>query len=334
MDTRLKGRNFISLKDYSKEELERILDLAIDLKRKLYSGEPHNILAGKCLGMLFCSSSLRTRVAFETGITQLGGAAQYYAPDQLHLVKEGRLAESWEDTAKVLSRYIDGLMVRLFKISGYRSLEYGEAHAIVKTIANSAGIPVINGIDDMEHPTQVMADLMTLREKYGHDYHKKKVTISWVYDPKSIPPGIPHSLLAAGGKLGMNLTFVHPKGYELDPYYLDESRRMIEQTGGSIEILQNMDEAVQDADVIYAKGWKAVGKTTEEDSQMRASLKHWRIEKKHFDRAASGAIFMHAMPIEREVEVTSEVIDSPRSVIYDQAENRLHVVKSIMALTM
>ena len=334
MDTRLKGKHFISLKDYSKEELDRILDLAFDLKRKLYAGEPHLLLAGKCLGMLFCSPSLRTRVAFERGITQLGGTAQYYAPDQLHIVKGGRISESWEDTARVLSRYIDGLMVRLYTISGYRPLEYGEAHDIMKTLAASAGIPVINGIDDMEHPTQVMADIMTLREKFGHEYKKKKVTIFWVYNPRGIPPGIPHSLLAAGGKLGMRLTFAHPEGYDLDPNYLNESRRIAKQAGGSIEILNNIDEAVKDADVIYAKGWKAIGKTPDEDLEMRASLKHWRVEKKHFDKAATDAIFMHAMPIEREVEVTNEVIDSPRSVIYDQAENRLHVVKAIMALTM
>lgn len=334
MDTRLKGKDFITLRDYSKEELELILELAFDLKRKLYSREPHPLLAGKSLGMLFCNPSLRTRVAFETAMAQLGGHAQYYSPDTLHLVKEGKLSESWEDTAQVLSRYIDGLMVRIYAISGYRELRYGEARSILNTLAASAAIPVISGIDDQEHPTQVMADVMTLIQKFGSDYKKKKVALVWVANIRDVPPGIPHSLAIAGSKLGMKLTFARPQGFDLDPEYVDYSLKSAEQSGGSIEIVDSIDEAVKDADVIYAKGWGGIGQTHEDYQKARANLVHWRIEKKHLEQAAPGVVFMHAMPIVREIEVTNEVADSPHSIIYDQAENRLHVVKAIMSLIM
>lgn len=334
MDSRLKGRNFITLRDYTREELELILDLAFDLKRKLYSGEPHPLLAGKSLGMLFCSPSLRTRVAFETAMAQLGGHAQYYSPDSLHLVKGGKIAESWEDNAQVLSRYLDGLLVRLFTISGYRELRYGEARSIMNTLGANATIPVISGIDDQEHPTQVMADIMTLIQKFGRDFKEKKVALVWVASPTDIPAGIPHSLAIAGAKLGMRLTFAYPEGFDLDPEYINESIRLAEQSGGNIEVVNSIDDATKDADVIYAKGWGAIGKKHEDYQKSRLSLVHWCITNEHVVHAAPGAFFMHAMPIAREVDATNEVIDGPHSIIYDQAENRLHVVKAIMSLIM
>jgi len=334
VNTKLKGRDFITLMDYSKEDMETILQVALDLKSKVARREPHPLLAGKTLGMLFCSPSLRTRVAFETAMSQLGGHAQYYAPEQLHLVKDGKIRESWEHNAQVLSRYVDGLMVRLWTIAGFRPLRYGEARAIMNTIAANASIPVISGLDDMEHPTQVMADIMTLIEKFGPDYKKRKVALVWVRKASSIPPGIPHSLAIAGGSLGMRLTFAYPEGFDLDPEYMKTARRLAEQSGGSIEMVHNISEAVKDADVIYAKNWGAIRKTPEEDLRMRTSFEDWYVREEHFDHAAPSAIFMHAMPVDMDQEVTSEVANGPRSVIYDQAENRLHVVKAIMSLIM
>ncbi len=334
VDTRLKGRDFITLRDYSKEELELILELALDLKRKLYSREPHQLLPGKTLGMLFCSPSLRTRVAFETAMTQLGGHSQYYSPDSLHLVRSGKIAEAWEDNARVLSRFVDGLLVRLFTISDFRELKYGEARSIMNILAANASIPVISGLDDQEHPTQVMADLMTLVQKFGPDFTRKKVALVWVCSQSDIPAGIPQSLAIAGAKLGMNLTFAYPEGFDLDPEYMDEAKRLASQSGARLETINSIDDAVKGADVIYAKGWGAIGKTHDDYQKVRSSLVHWRIEQKHFKQAAPDACFMHAMPIARGVDATNEVIDGPHSIMYDQAENRLHVVKAILSLTM
>jgi ornithine carbamoyltransferase len=186
----------------------------------------------------------------------------------------------------------------------------------------------------MEHPTQVMADLMTIMEKFSLDYNKRKVALVWVCNPYGIPAGIPHSLAIAGGRLGMKLTFAYPEGFDLDPEYVSTGRELAKQSGGSIEVVHDVSEAVKDADVVYAKGWEAIGKTPDEDLKMRSAFQDWYIRQEHFEYAAPGAIFMHAMPIDREREVTSEVADGPRSVIYDQAENRLHVVKAIMSLIM
>lgn len=333
MNTKLRGKNFISLKDCSREDLETILHVGLDLKAKLATGERPSLLAGKTLGMLFCYASTRTRVAFETAMEQLGGHAQYYAPEHLQL---GAAKETWVDTAQVLSRFLDGIMIRLVKVPGIWDLKYGEAHSILNTMAENASVPVINACDDQEHPCQVMADLMTIRENFGQeDYKRKKVAIVWVCSKTgAAPPGIPHDMALVAGQLGMRLTIAYPEGFDLDPQYIDEGVKSAKRSGGSVEIVHNINEAVKDASVIYAKGWGAPFMAAEEDLERRKSLKHWRIENKHFDTAAEDAVFMNAMPIEREVDATSEVVDGPRSIIYDQAENRLHVQKAILSLIM
>jgi ornithine carbamoyltransferase len=331
MKTKLRGKDFISLKEYSKEELETILQLAFDLKVKLAGGELPALLKGKNLGMLFCAPSTRTRISFETGMSQLGGHAQYYQPEQLQLV---RLKEPWVDTAQVMSRYLDGLVVRIVTIPGVQEFKYGDAHEIVQTIADNAQMPVILASSDKEHPCQVMADIMTIIEKFGHDYKRRKISLIWVCNKEPITPGIPHSLALAGGALGMRLTYAYPEGYGLDPEYMDAAKRLAEKSGGSLELVHSIDEAAKDAAVIYAKGWGLIGKTTQEDLKTRESLRHWRITQDHMKAAAKDAVFMNAMPLEREREIASEVVDGPQSVIYDEAENRLHVEKAILSLIM
>lgn len=327
MNTKLRGRDFITLKGYSRDDLETILQLAFDLKVKLASGEPHPLLAGKSLGMLFSYASTRTRVSFETGMTQLSGHAQYYEPDQLQVG-----VESWKDTAETFSRYLDGLVVRMVSGPQVGELKYGEARGILNTLADHASIPIISACDDQGHPCQVMADIMTIIEKFGLDYKKKKVALVWVCSKKGINPGVPHDLSVASGLLGMKLTVACPKGYDPDPDYIDHARRYAEQSGGTIEIVHDIDEAVKDASVIYGRGWKAIGKTIDEDLNMREAFKNWRITQEHFNVAAPDAIFMNSMPVSRETDATSEVIDGPKSVIYDEAENRLHAQKAILAL--
>lgn len=329
MNTKLRGRDFITLKGYSKDDLETILQLAFDLKVKLASREPHPLLKDRSLGMLFSYASTRTRVSFETGMTQLGGHAQYYEPDQLQLG-----VESWKDTAETLSRYLDGLVIRMVSSPQVGELKYGEARGILNELAKYACIPVISACDDQGHPCQVMADIMTIIEKFGLDYRKRKVAQVWVCSKKGINPGVPHGLAVASGLLGMKLTIACPEGFDPDPEYIDYARQCAAQSGGTIEIVHNIDEAVKDASVIYGRGWKAIGKTVDEDLNMRKPFKDWRITQGHFNVATPDAIFMNSMPVSRETDATSEVIDGPRSVIYDEAENRLHAQKAIMALLM
>lgn len=329
MNTKLRGRDFINLGDYSRDDLETILSLAFALKIKLASGEPHTLLLGKSLGMLFTYASTRTRVSFETGMTQLGGHAQYYEPHQLQLG-----VESWEDTAGTLSRFLNGIVVRMVSGPQVREFKYGEARGVLNVLAQHSSVPVISACDDQGHPCQVMADVMTIIEKFGTDYRKKKVSLVWVCSKKGINPGVPHDLAAVAGALGMRLTVACPKGFEPDPKYIEHAKRCAAKSGGSIEIVDNIKEAVKDASVIYGRTWKAIGKTIDEDISMRKPYKDWRITQDHFNTAAPDAVFMNSMPVSRETDATPEVVDGPRSVIFDEAENRLHAQKAIMALLM
>ncbi len=333
----LRGKDFVDLRDYTAEDIETIMHVAFDLKARLAAGERSSLLANRTLGMLFCAASTRTRVGFETAMDQLGGHAQFYAPEHLQL---GGAKESWIDTTEVLARFVDGIMIRLSNIvgQGYDFLKYGESHAILQTMAKHSCVPIYNANDDTEHPTQVMADLMTFREKLGHeDYKKKKIALVWVCSKKGITPGIPHDMALVAGKLGMNLTIAHPEGFDLDPAYLNEGIRAAKLSGGTINIVHSIEEATKDASIVYAKGWGGPclpQMTAEEDQERRKSLKHWILGEEHFKNTTKGAIFMNAMPLTRDVDVTSEVVDGPRSVIYDQAENRLHAQKAILAVTM
>lgn len=335
----LRGKHFISLRDWNREELETCLELGIYLKTKYALGEPTRLLEGKTLGMLFADDSLRHRVSFEAGITQLGGHGQFLDPVKLHLVHS---KEPWDDTIHVMARYIDGLMLRLSRVpADVRDLtNYGAAHALHEEVCRIASapppvLPVISAYSDKEHPCQVMANVMTLIEKFGwQDFRKKKVAMVWGYSKLRFAPSCWNSMAIAAGTLGMNVTFASPKGFEFDPEYQKEALRLGGTSGARLEIVDNMEEAVKGADVIYVEPQSAIGKPLEESEKMRSELKHWQVRMEHFKMANPGAYFMHDMPIRREEEVTSEVADGPMSIIYDTAENSLHVQKAIMALTM
>ena len=333
MKTNLKGKDFIDMRDYSREELETILQLALELKLKVATGEPHPLLAGKNLGMLFADDSLRTRISFETGMSQLGGHAQYYTPEKLHLVHS---KETWADTAQVISRYLDGFVIRLSRVPPeVKDLtNYGAAQAMIKTIAENADIPVVNAYSDVEHPCQIMADIMTLMEKFGSDYRKRKVAVVWGYSKMRYTPAQSNSLSVVAGALGMNIVFAFPKGFHFDSEYEQMGRKLSQKAGGTFETVHNLNEAVKDADAIYVTPQMAIGKPLEEVDRMRSELKDWSVRSEHFKLAAPGAIFMHAMPVHRDEEAAAEVVDGPMSVMFDQAENRLHVQKAILSLIM
>jgi ornithine carbamoyltransferase len=326
MNTRLKGRDYIDLRNYSKEDFELILDLSFELKRKQLTGEPHRLCEGKELGMLFCNPSTRTRVTFETAMSHLGGHAQYYESHHLQLAKE-----SWVDTAHVMDRYLDGLVVRM-ENPQTPELPYGGYRNILLTLAENAKMPILSAIDDKEHPTLPPSDIMTMIEKFGPDYKKRKVALIWVCNRRPLSVGIPHSMAITGMTLGMNLTYAYPEGYDIDKEYFDDAMKCPKKSGGRLEIVHSIEEAVKDASVIYAKGWQALGKTIAEDAKMRESLLDWRIRLEHFKHAAPDCIFMTPMPVERVREADPEVVDGPMSVIYDEAENLLHTKKAILSL--
>ena len=322
----LRGRDFISLMDYSREELETILDVSLDLKRKLAMGEEAELLKNKTLAMVFANPSTRTRTSFEAAMTQLGGHAQFHTPQVMQIAHH----ETWIDTARVLDRYVEGIMIRMYGLE-----KYGMARDILNVMAEAADIPVFNALDDKEHPFQIMADLMTMIEKLGPNWREKKIVMSWAYSERVKSAGVPQTMAIAASLLGMNLTLAYPKKYDVDPDYMAFANKAAEQSGAKINVVNDVFEASKGADVIYAKSWGSFLMKPEEDQEYRKQFKNdWRISKKHFDLANKQAIFMHCLPADRNFEVTDEIIDGPMSVVYDEAENRLHTEKAILALSM
>lgn len=322
----IRNKDFISLMDYSKEELETIFEVAMDFKRKLAVGEPHDYLKNKTLAMIFANPSTRTRTSFEAAMTQLGGHAQFHTPEVMQIAHH----ETWVDTARVLDRYTEGIMIRMYGLE-----KYGQAREILRLMADNAEIPVFNALDDKEHPFQIVADIMTMMEKLGPDWKKKKVVMSWAYSGRVKSAGVPQTMAIAASLLGMNLTLAYPEKYDVDLDYMAFAKKEAEKSGAKIEIVHDIYDASKDADVIYAKSWGSFLMNKEEDTEYRKQFKEdWKISRKHFDLANKKAIFMHCLPADRNNEVTDEIIDGPMSVVYDEAENRLHTEKAILALAM
>lgn len=317
---KLKGRDFISLKDFTRAELEGLIALAAKMKA---GKDREAYLQNKYLGMLFSVASTRTRISFQVGAHQLGAHAEYYPSADLQLSNN----ESLQDTAAVMSRFLDAIIIRTYDMNAY-----GKGHSDILEMAQHADVPVINALDDKDHPCQVMADLLTLSEKFGKDYKKKKVVMAWGYTKRQKSLGVLHSMMSAGALLGMNLRFAYPKGYELDEEYVSFAKQALQDSGGTLELSNDLNEASEGADVIYVKNWKSLTMSKEEDAQYRDSIAdQWRLTAQHYERANPGALYMDCMPFVRGEQVTAEVADGKQSVIYDQAENRLHAQKAIMA---
>lgn len=308
MAVNLKGKSFISNNDISIEETYQIFDLSRILKQRQLTGEPHRLLEGKTLGMIFTKPSTRTRVSFETGIYQLGGMGMYFGPNDLQL---GR-SESISDTAKVLSRYLNGMMIRTFD------------HQDVIDLAKHASIPVINGLTDLLHPCQILADLFTILEK------KRKLQglkLAFIGDGNNVA----HSLLHGCSLLGMNISVASPSGYKPNKQIVNEALTNAKFMGSKVEIVDDPVKAVRNADVIYTDVWASMGQEKEAEERKKKFTKY-QVNSKLIMNAKEDYLFMHCLPAHRGDEVTNEVADSPNSVIFDEAENRLHVQKAIMAL--
>ncbi|MGG3507674.1 ornithine carbamoyltransferase [Paenibacillus sp. FSL W8-0187] len=306
----LKGRDMIELDEYSTEEIQFLLDSAIEIKRKQKNGEVYQPLKGKTIGLIFEKSSTRTRVSFEAGMFQLGGHALFLSKNDIQL---GR-GEPISDTAQVMSRYLDGLMIRTF------------GHDNVVNLAKYASIPVINGLSDMAHPCQVLADLQTVLEHKGK---LKGLKMAFIGDGNNMA----HSLLIGGAKMGMHVAVASPKGYEADASIVKLSEEIAAQTGGKITITQDPIEAAKDADVIYTDVWASMG-FEEEQAQREAAFADYQVNEELVKVAKPDYLFLHCLPAHRGEEVSEGVIDGANSVIFDQAENRLHAQKALMVALM
>jgi ornithine carbamoyltransferase len=291
-----------------KEELLILLQRAKEIKEGLKSGEQYMPLVGKTLGMIFEKSSTRTRISFEVGMTQLGGHAIYMNPKDMQM---GR-GETVADTAKVLSRFCDAIVYRAFK------------HDMMKELAQNATVPVINALDDVEHPCQIMADLLTVIEHKGEDFGKLKMT--YVGDGNNVC----NSLLLGCAVVGMNFTAACPKGYQPNAGILAEAKKVGKRMGATIEVVEDPMVGVEYADVLYTDVWVSMGDEKEEATRLKV-FKPYQINEALLANAKRDAIVMHCLPAHRGLEITAGVIDGPQSVVFDEAENRLHAQKALMA---
>ena len=310
MAVNMKGKDLISIHDLTLEEVNQIFEVSKTLKQKHLIGEPHRVLKGKTLGMIFTKPSTRTRISFETGIYQLGGIGMYFGPNDLQLGK----SESIADTAKVLSRYLNGIMIRTF------------AHQDVIDLAAGASIPVINGLTDLLHPCQVLADLFTILEKKGK---LKGLKLAYIGDGNNMA----HSLLNGCSKVGMHISIASPSGYKPNADIVNNAKLNAKYMGSKVEILDDPVKAVKNADIVYTDVWASMGQESEAAERRKKFMKY-QVNPKLVKNAKDDYLFMHCLPAHRGDEVVNEVADSPNSVIFDEAENRLHVQKAIMALVM
>jgi ornithine carbamoyltransferase len=326
MQTTLRGKDFIATQDWTTEEIDTLLDVAHSLKRQFALGEPTRYLLDKTLFMIFFNKSTRTRNAFEAGMTQLGGHAHDLTPSVMQISH----GESPKDTGIILSRYGHGIAIR-------HDLEPGAGDTYIREVAQHADVPVINLQSDVDHPTQTLADLMTIREKFREGTRGLKIAVSWAYAPSYAKPmSVPQGLIWLMTRFGMNVTLAHPPEYTLMNHIVEDARRNAQSSGGSFEIVDDMDAAFENADVVYPKSWgiESLFSNPDEALAISAKYKDWICDERRMGLARDHAIYMHCLPADRGYEVTDEVIDGPQSVVYDEAENRLHTAKAIMALTM
>jgi N-acetylornithine carbamoyltransferase len=325
MKTDLRNRHLISDLDFSKEEVETVLDVAWDLKRKRALGEPHALLRDKTLGMLFFFSSTRTRCSFEAGMAQLGGHAAF-VESRTTQVSHG---DTERELGEILGRYFDGLAIR--------HCDWGIGNKYINNVASASRSPVLNMQCDIYHPHQCLADVMTIMEKKGRDLRGKKIVVSWAYASSYLKPmSVPQSLILQMPRFGLDVTLSHPPEFELMPEIMEQARAQADKYGGKFEVVHDMEEGFADADVVYAKSWGPLMTTQDPDEGKRIQdqYKDWITDARKMALADKDAIYMHPLPADRDVEVTSEVMDGPQSVVFDQAENRLHAQKAVMALTM
>jgi len=320
-----KGKHFITTQEWTKEELEHVLDVAVDLKAQRARGEQHRILLSQTLFMIFFESSLRTRNSFEAGMTQLGGHAHDLSPQNLWI----HGGETPEDNARVLSRYGEAIAVR--------ACEFGKGNKFIRDMAAASTVPILNMQCDVYHPCQAMADLMVLKEKLG-DLKGKKIGVSWAYAPaRAKPMSVAQSLVQLLPRFGMDVVLARPPEFRLRDDIMDQGFANAKEGGGSITVTEDFDDAFDGVDVVYPKSFGCLLTTTDGDKALEICKKYpdWKATKEKMDLTKNGkGLYMHCLPANRNQEVTDEVIDGPNSIVFDEAENRMHVQKALLALTM
>ncbi|NOX57334.1 MAG: ornithine carbamoyltransferase [Planctomycetes bacterium] len=335
----LKGRDYIETQDFSADEIDFLLSKATELKAAFHRGEHRIELPHQTVYLLFFDKSTRTRNAFEAGATQLGAHAHFLEPSSLQISH----GETAKDTGIILGQMGHGIAIRHDLIP-----EVGNRY--LREVAEHAEVPVINMQCDIDHPTQTLADLMTIREHFGGDVRGKKIAVSWAYAPSYAKPlSVPQGLITLMTRMGLNVTLAHPPGFDLMKRPMEFAQANAKEAGVNFEVVDNMDDAFADADIVYPKSWgaydlmlqkrdatssKQIDAIEQDCLKLNANHKEWICDEKLMKRAKSDAIYMHCLPADRGSEVTDAVIDGPQSIVFQEAENRLHTAKAIMACTM
>jgi ornithine carbamoyltransferase len=325
MQTYLHGRDLIGDLDFSKEEVETVLEVAFDLKRKRATNEPMPYLRDKVLAMLFFFSSTRTRVSFEAGMAHLGGHAAFIESKSTQIAH----GDTPKEIGEIFGRYFDGIAIR--------HVDWGVGNKYLNDVAKYSRVPVLNMQCEIYHPFQCLADLMTIIEKKGRDLRRKKMVVSWAYAASyQKPMSVPQSLILQMPRFGMDVVLAHPPEFRLMPEIMDQAKEQARKFGVGFEVVDDMEMAFKDADIVYAKSWGALVQTADPDEGAKLINKYpdWITDERKMGLAKKDAIYMHPLPADRNIEVTDGVMDGFNSVVYDQAENRLHVQKAVMALTM
>lgn len=322
-----KGKDYITTEEWTEDQIETLLAVSADLKRKFRGRIPHRYLPDLTIFLMFFDKSTRTRNSFEAGITQLGGHAHFLTAEAMQISH----GESAKDTGSILSRYGHAIAIR-------HDLIPGEGNRYMREVARWADVPVINMQCDVDHPCQTLADLMTIREKLGRNLRGRKVAVSWAYAPSYAKPlSVPQGLIMLLPRFGLDVVLAHPPEYRLMPETMAAARENASRAGVKFEVCDTMDDAFRDADVVIPKSWgclDTMGANPQESLRIATQYRHWICDAEMMKRGKPEALYMHPLPADRGNEVTDEVIDGPNSVVYDEAENRLHTCKAVMALTM
>ena len=324
MQTHLRGRDLIDLSEWTKDEVGTLLDVAFTLKRERALRRPHPYLRDRVLAMLFFFSSTRTRASFEAGMAQLGGHAQFIESRTTQIAH----GDTAKEIGEILGRYNDGIAIR--------HCDWGVGNGYIRDVAAASRVPVLNMQCDLFHPHQALADLMTMVERFG-DLRGRTATVSWACAASYQKPiSVPQSLVLLLPRFGMNVRLVHPPEFSLQPEVIEQAKRCARDGHASFDVSHDFDEGIRGTDVVYAKSWGALLTTTDEAEGARLTAKYssWITDDRRMALAGEDAVYMHPLPADRGVEVADSVIDGPQSAVYDQAENRLHGQKAVMALTM
>jgi len=331
----LAGKDLIAETDWTKEEYDSAVRLTAHLKGLYYSGEPHPYLAYKTFAMMFFAGSTRTRMSFETAMAQLGGHAQFISPKTLRLSLEDTpgAGETVKDTVKAMSRFCDGIGIRLLDDAiDY----YGHGDLVMRKFAEFGDVPVINMASDINHPCQSLTDIYTIREKLGEP-KGNKIAITWAYSPWVRGPCSIHGTALISAMYGMDVVLAHPPEYDLDPAVMDTCRQLADRSGGSVEVANDMDQALEGAQVVFPRNWctsRRYEHGKEKELDLARKYTDWRYTKKRQQELCSPGYLLQCMPVDRGHEADIDVCDNELSWMYDQAENRLHTQKAILVLTM